>query len=65
MLAGDVVAQRETMSLHYIGLNSAQISTELGVSPETVRSNVRHARQSLRLVLQRYRDAGEEAASSG
>jgi RNA polymerase sigma factor (sigma-70 family) len=44
------VAQRDTFELIYLGLSAEEISKVLGVSPATVRSNLRHARQILRKV---------------
>jgi RNA polymerase sigma factor (sigma-70 family) len=41
-------AQRNTMLLAYEGFQATEISEILGVSDATVRSNLRHARKTLR-----------------
>jgi RNA polymerase sigma factor (sigma-70 family) len=43
--------QRTVTALYYDGLNCQEIADLLGKTPATVRSNLRHARQSLKEVI--------------
>lgn len=55
-------AQRDTFELIYLGLSTEEISSILGVSPATVRSNLRHARQILRRAAIRGSTASENSS---
>ncbi|MGK5519299.1 RNA polymerase sigma factor [Micromonospora sp. URMC 107] len=44
-------AQRVVIALHYAGLSNAEIAEETGSVAQTVRSNLRHARERLKALL--------------